>query len=99
MKRKSPEVNDPTKNGTATFDSLMALSAAYPHCRKMWRHHSEVFGDIYGLRHWFGYDWYFFNQGEWRYLTRTWIDRANGSDGLTFSIQVKAKPIVVKTKA
>jgi len=63
--------NDPTKK---TYANLMELAQAYPRCRKMWHYHHDTFGDVYGVRNWYGYDWYNIDKKKkaWSYLFRTW---------------------------
>ena len=63
--------NDPTKK---TYATLMYVAQAYPHCRLMWHYPSETHGELYGVRAWYGYDWYFLDSGpnRWTYLCRSW---------------------------
>ena len=80
------EANDPTKNGKATFPNLGTLAKAYPRCHKMWHYLHPIYGEIYGLRNCFGYDWWCCDKklNRWVYLTKTWD---------------KVPTYVVKTKA
>ena len=63
--------DDPTKK---TYATLMYLAQEYSHCRLMWHYPSETHGELYGLRSWYGYDWYFLNPdtNRWTYLCRSW---------------------------
>jgi len=95
MKRpypKPPKV-DPTKK---TYVTLMYVAQAYPRCRKMWNYHHDTFGDVYGFRSWYGYDWYSLNNEKkaWTYLFRTWV-KVNKVP--VFTIEVKAKSFKINT--
>ena len=63
--------NDPTKQ---TYVNLMDLIKAYPHNHLMWNYRHETYGELYGLRAWYGYDWYFLDRetNRWTYLCRSW---------------------------